>query len=120
MTFWLLTPHASGGGSYFFFLLVPIGLGAGYKYFLGGVSLRAINPDLDGQYGLEYHPLGDYAPMNNSIYLMMNAAAGLMVAASNDSVQLPSQLPTPYGSNLLLLSNESAAALDIPCQDIFN
>lgn len=98
----------------FFFLLVPIGLSIGYKYLLGGVSSAAINPNLDGQYGLNYPPLGDYALMNNSIYLMMNAAAGFMAVASNDSVQLPSQLPTPYGFNLLLLSSESAAALDIP------
>jgi hypothetical protein len=100
-------------------IILPIGLSFGYKQFLGGFSSMTINPDLDGQYGLNYPALGDYAPMNNSIYLMMNAAAGFMAAASNDLAQLPSQHPTPYGFNILLLSNTSAAALDIPLPGYF-
>ena len=99
------------------FVLLPIGLSIGYKQFLGGVSSpKAMKPGLDGRYGVSFPSLGDFAPMNNSIYLMMNSAAEFMTASSNDSVPFPSssRLPTPYGYNCLLLGNESAAVLDIP------
>lgn len=96
-------------------ILLPIGLGVAYKQFLNGSSSIKINPNLNGYYGLNFPSLGDFAPMNNSIYLMMNVAAEFMTASSNDLVPFPPfRLPAPFGHNLLLLNNESAAVLDIP------
>ena len=97
------------------FILLPLGLSVAYKQFLGGLSSAEISPHSDNQYGLNFPSLGDYTPMNNSVYLMMNAAAGFMAASSNDSVPFPAaDVPVPFGYNLLLLSNESVAVLDIP------
>ena len=105
-----------------FFIALPIGLSIGYKQFLGGVSspIEIVDRRFKHEFGLSFPSLGDYAPMNNSIYLMMNAAAQFMAASSNDSIPFPSSsysFPAPYGFNLLLLSRESVAALDIPMQE---
>ena len=94
-------------------LAMPIALSAGYKAFLGGVSSHRKYPKSTAEYGLNYPALGDFATMNNSIYLMMSSAAGFRTAASDDS-NWPPEYPAAYGFNLLLLSDNETAALDIP------
>ena len=92
---------------------MPIALSVGYKQSLGGTVTYDKTPRTPREYGLNYPTLGDYATMNNSIYLMIHSAAAMMTAASNDSTRLP-KYPAPYGFNLLLLNERTAAALDIP------
>ena len=100
----------------FILVLLPLGLSAAYKQFaVGGTSTAIIQNRPAGDYGLVAAPLGNINTMNNSIYLMINANLPFMTASSSDSVLPPfADLPKAYGYNTLLLSNTSAALLDMP------
>ncbi|SLM41059.1 hypothetical protein LPUS_11959 [Lasallia pustulata] len=100
----------------FILVLLPLVLSAAYKQFTtGGTSTAVIQNRPAGHYGLVAAPLGNINTMNNSIYFMINANLPFMTASSNDSVLPPfADLPKAYGYNTLLLSNTSAALLDMP------
>ena len=106
-------------------LCLPIGLGAAYKRFTGGQSSSTIITDFPRNYSITPPPLQFYSRMNNSVYFMIDAIAPFMLAAGNDSVSPNStdspnstvSLPAPYGYNVLLLDDSTAAALDMPTPD---
>ena len=62
--------------------------------------------------------MGVYNVMNNSVYLMINASVPFLSASSNDTIPSDfASLPLAYGFNTVLLSNTSAALLDVPAPD---
>ncbi|KAJ8110783.1 hypothetical protein OPT61_g6460 [Boeremia exigua] len=100
-------------------LLLPLGLSIGYKQFLGGESSSTINIQIpDARYGIDYPSLGDYSMLSTGTYLWLNAYSGFSAQVNPWKITpLPKDLPNqaaPYGYNVLLLSNTSAAVLDIP------
>lgn len=104
-----------------FLLVVPFVLSAVYKLFSGGESSREILSQYGNKtyprYGITPPPLNEYAGFNNSIYYFTNAYADFHLAVTKGEQGLPtirSQQAAPYGHNLLLLSENSAVALDMP------
>lgn len=102
----------------FILIALPLGLSVAYKRFTGGRSGAIIHNTYDSYYGLAPPPMGDFNIVNNSLYLMINATVPFLAASSSDDI-LPSfaNLPMAYGFNTLLLSNTSAALLDVPVPD---
>ena len=98
-----------------FFLALPLGLSVGYKQFLGGTSTATLNP-LSGMYGVSFPTIGDWTPMNDPIYLQVSSNAAFYTASANDTPILNEfgHYPIAYGYNVLLLSEDSAALLDLP------
>lgn len=102
------------------FLTLPLALSVGYKQFLGGIGTAEIDAvtikALDGHYGVAFPKIGDWKPINDPIYLQMASNAAFNTASAEDNVapNVTEQRPIPYGFNVLLLSNDSAAILDLP------
>ncbi|KAI4212403.1 MAG: hypothetical protein LQ351_004835 [Letrouitia transgressa] len=96
---------------------LPTVLSVVYKQYLGGTSTAMITNDEFPRalYGLAYPDLGPYASLSNPIYLSINANAGFL-NASRDDQEYPSGInfPVAYGYNTLVLSEDSAALLDLP------
>ncbi|EXJ69594.1 uncharacterized protein A1O5_07630 [Cladophialophora psammophila CBS 110553] len=66
-------------------------------------------------YGLAYPDLGSHTSLSNSIYLGMNANSGFLNASRNDQeYSSAANFPLAYGYNTLILSENSAALLDLP------
>lgn len=92
---------------------MPTVLGIGYKTFTGGISTKvyATSPQYFGPTappGLQENVAG--------LTIMANMTIPFM-AASHDDYGLPiiaADNPPVYGFNLILMSNDSAAALDGP------
>ena len=109
----------------FILLCLPIGLSVAYKKFTGGQSSSIITTDFPGNYSITTPPLQAYSRMNNSVHFMIDAIAPFMIAAGDDAVSPNStdspnstvSLPAPYGYNILLLNDSSAASLDMPTPD---
>ena len=104
---------------------LPIGLSAAYKIFVGGHSTSIIDSiavtGLQPHYGLfglpGLQPLG----MSTGISLFFNATLPFAVASSpamngNNIISEPTIPETiqTYGSNMVLLSKDSTAFLDLP------
>ncbi|KAI6083992.1 hypothetical protein F4821DRAFT_243820 [Hypoxylon rubiginosum] len=110
------------------FICLPLGLGVAYKRFLGGISTAKIVPDINGrQYG--FVPLtggSDAFAANflNAPYLFVNSTSDFFQKSASDE-NFPLALSAgdkaiSYGYNLLLLGNETAAALDLPSPQYVN
>ncbi|ORY61619.1 uncharacterized protein BCR38DRAFT_411478 [Pseudomassariella vexata] len=102
---------------------LPLGVSAAYKGFSGGhstIEVRAANYVGNASYYGMFAPPG-LQPLGNNlgIWLFSNATLPFAVASSYGAVapDFPTELPTPYGFNVLMLSNESTAMLDIPQPD---
>lgn len=99
-------------------VVLPLGLSALYKSFAGGQSVRSV--DATAYHGIETY-YGVFGPpgvqsigQHLGISLFFNATLPFAAASSSD---VPTTLPTApraYGFNILLLNNESVAALDLP------
>jgi hypothetical protein len=96
-------------------LALPLALSVGYKQFLGGTSTIELKP-MSGSYGLSYPIVGDWTPLNDPIYLEVSSNAAYHTESAKDTPILngSNQYPIPYGYNILLLSDSSAAILDLP------
>lgn len=97
--------------------ILPVVLGIAYKQFLGGTSSAPItdNAYQNASYGLAYPDLGQYASLSDSIYLSMNANSGFLNASRYDQeYPFGTEYPLVYGYNTLVLSEDSAALLDMP------
>ncbi|EXF73572.1 hypothetical protein CFIO01_02864 [Colletotrichum fioriniae PJ7] len=101
---------------------LPIGIGVAYKSALGGeASNRYCLSSVLGQiparpYGLvSLTPDELFVSTGSAPYLMTNATFDFFTNSDHGST-FPStdDFPKPFGYNLLLLSNKSAAALDLP------
>lgn len=100
------------------FLALPLALSVGYKQFLGGTSTATLNLLL-GLYGVLFPSIGDWTPMNDPIYLQVSSNTAFYTASANDTPILngSSHYPIAYGYNVLLLSEDSAALLDLPTNE---
>lgn len=117
-------------GTVVLLLIIPLILSGVYKTSIGGKTTLPYTPKYNpGRYGIDYPSLGELSGFNNSIYFFMNAYAdfqqALYVSGPNTSESPLKKLeleqgPVPYGYNLLLIDNTTAAALDIPLQDYIN
>jgi hypothetical protein len=108
-----------------FTMALPIGLSVAYKRFSGGESVMQVNVTTytgnSSYYGMFAPPGLQSLGEIKGITLFFNATLAFAVAsAPSASANLPNIEPTlptgvqPYGYNILLLSNESTAILDIP------
>lgn len=108
----------------FIIFCLPIGLSAGYKQFIGGEVTKKIYPDIstsDRAYGF-FPPTSTEAALftsfGNTPYLLTNATFDFCEQSATDDTfpkaSIADGKTIPYGYNLLLLSNNSAAALDLP------
>lgn len=103
------------------FLALPLGLSVGYKQFLGGTSTASLK-SLSGLYGVSFPSIGDWTPMNDPIYLQVSSNAAFYTASADDT-PIPNgsdHYPIAYGYNVLLLSEDSAAVLDLPTNEYLN
>lgn len=100
------------------FLALPLALSVGYKKFLGGESTTGLKP-FSGLYGISYPIIGDWTPINDPIYLQVSSNAAYQTASANDTPILngSNHYPLVYGYNVLLLSGDSAALLDLPTNE---
>lgn len=99
-----------------FMLALPIGLSVIYKTFIGGESALKVD-SMDyisntSYYGIFPPPSLLSFPMGIGIPVYFNATLPFLLA-SLDNSSLP-KYPQVYGYNILSLSNESTAMLDIP------
>ncbi|KAI4241540.1 MAG: hypothetical protein L6R40_004520 [Gallowayella cf. fulva] len=101
-------------------LALPLGLSVAYKTFVGGESTKTVDVfDYLGNtsyYGMFAPPGLQSLGQKTGVSLFSNATLPFAAASSNQNGIEPT-LPTEqqaYGFNMLLLNNESAAALDIP------
>ncbi|MCJ1269090.1 hypothetical protein MMC22_008979 [Lobaria immixta] len=103
--------------------ILPLGLGVAYKTFTGGNSALTVNAaDYIGNtsyYGMFAPPGLQSLGEQTGISLFSNATLPFLVAASpTNGTEPPLPLDTQaYGFNILLLDNETTAALDIPQPD---
>ena len=109
-------------------LLLPLGLSASYKTFLGGESKRTVQgedyfhaPSLYGMFG----PPGmqsygkNTGPMlfsNSTLSFVMGSTSITKANTTAVEPDIP-PLPKAYGFNILLLNNGVSAVLDIPQPD---
>ena len=92
---------------------LPLILSALYKRYLGGTSTHLVGTD-SASFGY-YGPAGLTSISSIGITFMANATVPFVIAANNDSAPPDvNAMPLAYGLNTLLLSNMSAAALDVP------
>lgn len=95
-------------------LLLPLVLSALYKRFIGGTGASSM-PSQVRSFGL-YGPLGLTSDIG--LTFMFNATVPFVIAAGNDTTSPDTDvLPKAYGLNIVLLSNASAASLDLPVTD---
>ncbi|KAF3806639.1 hypothetical protein GCG54_00004271 [Colletotrichum gloeosporioides] len=98
-------------------LSLPIGLSVAYKTFTGGESsmnIHMLDYVPNGTYFGLFRPPGIVSVTGTSIYL--NATTSLRDAtgrAANGSEPPLPTFPQPYGYNILLLNESSAASLDL-------
>lgn len=106
----------------FIFLVLPMGLSVIYKQFLGGQSTISIRPRMNGNmYGL-FPPTNTSSAFSenfaNPLYIYINSTSTFFEQSAGENSfpydAIAKNKTTPYGHNLLLLSNNSAAALDLP------
>ena len=98
------------------FIALPILLSAGYKQYIGGFSSHSWE-GLTHSYG-PTGPAGINIGSHQGPTIMNNITSPFLAATSDDSTAPSfSELQRPFGFNILLLSNTSAAALDAPVPD---
>ncbi|KAE9369152.1 hypothetical protein N431DRAFT_344857 [Stipitochalara longipes BDJ] len=121
------SPVAKGTGwawrvAILIFIALPLGLSVGYKRFLGGESTKIIHPGIRGNmYGL-FPPTNTNSAFSenfaNPFYIYINSTSSFFEQSVSDYNfpydAIAKNKATAYGNNLLLLSNDSAAALDLP------
>ncbi|KAL8786499.1 MAG: hypothetical protein Q9213_002726 [Squamulea squamosa] len=100
---------------------LPLGLSVAYKTFIGGESTKTVHVRSyvgnDSYYGMFAPPGLQVLGEKTGVSLFSNATLPFAVATASQQNGSEPPLPTypqPYGFNLLLLNNESAAVLDIP------
>ena len=100
---------------------LPLALSIAYKTFTGGESaLKVIDSDYISEasfYGMFPPPGVKSIGASIGLSIFFNATLPFLVAssqASNGSEPHPPTYPHPYGFNILSLSNESTAILDLP------
>ena len=99
----------------FFLTALPLALSVAYKQFLGGTSGTVIHSPYNGYYGTSSLPMGNADAASNALYLAFNATNSFSGASSStESLPTLADFPVAYGYNALLLSNTSAAMLDLP------
>ena len=104
-------------------IILPLGLSVAYKTFIGEYSELTVNAaDYIGNtsyYGMFAPPGLQSLGEQTGISLFSNATLPFMVAASpTNGTEPPVPLDTQaYGFNILLLDDETTAALDIPQPD---
>ena len=102
----------------FIVFALPLGLSAAYKRFTSGHTTVHITSQIPGYYGLASPAMSNNEILKSSIYLMINASTPFIAASSDETAApAPGSFPIAYGFNTLLLSNNSAAMLDIPTAD---
>ncbi|KAK5467180.1 hypothetical protein LTS15_000151 [Exophiala xenobiotica] len=93
-------------------LILPLVLGIAYKRYTGGIGVV----DVSGN-GTLYTPTFPNGLSNvGDLTALANVTAPFMVATANDSVPVDFETTKAYGYNLLVLNNNSAAAVDAPNQ----
>jgi len=97
-------------------LALPLGLSVAYKQFLGGTASAAFSSRYPGRYGIDFPRIGSWSPSNDALYLLITSFAAFQTASGLGKALYPgpNEFPLAYGYNTLLLSNDSAAILDIP------
>ncbi|OAL51404.1 hypothetical protein IQ07DRAFT_631275 [Pyrenochaeta sp. DS3sAY3a] len=97
-------------------LVLPLGLSLGYKQFIDGDTPRSIDQLSTGaHYGIEPPPLADYSSLTIPSYAWLTAFSGFSAKhPAKSETRLPDNLPSPYGYNVLVLSDRSTAVLDLP------
>jgi hypothetical protein len=97
-------------------IVLPLGLSVAYKRFLGGTASAALTLGHQGRYGIDFPRIGSWSPANDALYLLISSFAAFQTASGlgNAAYPRPNEFPLAYGYNTLLLSNDSAAILDIP------
>lgn len=91
-------------------LLLPLGLGVVYKRFTGGIGIIETND------AALYSPTVPYGLLNTGPIAAIANATGPFMAASGDDNVPDFSNPQSFGYNIILLSNDSAAAVDAPSQ----
>ncbi|KAI1741511.1 hypothetical protein F4680DRAFT_446971 [Xylaria scruposa] len=109
-----------------FIVALPIGLSILYKRFIGGQSAKLVTADMfgfnDSYYGMFAPPGVQHIGQQTGVSIFFNATLPFAVSIPLSSVpigeepSLPME-PQPFGYNILLLSDESAAVLDMPHND---
>ncbi|KAL8837030.1 MAG: hypothetical protein Q9170_002684 [Blastenia crenularia] len=101
-------------------LALPLVLSIAYKTFTGGHSSMTVDVStfigMSSYYGMFAPPRLQALGENTGVSLFSNATLPFAVASSAQDSSEP-HLPAyaqPYGFNILLLNNESAAMLDVP------
>lgn len=96
-------------------LALPLGLSVAYKRFLGGTVSAPYNHSYTGCYGLSFPQIGTW-PLTNPLYLYETSFAAFQTATNSGDATFPraDTFPLAYGYNTLLISNDSAAILDMP------
>ncbi len=106
-------------------MALPVGLSVAYKRFAGGMSSIAVDP-ADYVANNSYYGMFSPAGLQNigystGISLFDNATLDFSMSSAPPSSTAPEpELPQgrkTYGYNVLLLSNESSAVLDLPQPD---
>ena len=117
--------------------LLPLGLSAGYKLFVGGTSTHTIGPDntlYSDEYGLNAAPgllpslqtVGTSLMLNVSLPFMLATTTNISALADNGTFGDPAldppipRFPQAYGFNMLVLSEKSVAMLDVPAPTWLN
>ncbi|KAM0324385.1 hypothetical protein ACHAQA_008166 [Verticillium albo-atrum] len=98
---------------------LPVALGVLYKEFLGGFTDRtwpADNYNKTTEYDIDFPRIGLWAPAKDPIYLLSTSFAPFQTASGRGEARYPTEFPQAYGYNTLLLSNDSAAIIDIPTE----
>ena len=101
-------------------IVLPLGLSAAYKVFQGGKSAKTFDPSTRiinaSYYGMFVPPGIQDLGQKTGVSLFNNATLPFMIASSPTNGTEPSvpTHPQTYGFNILLLSSESTAMLDIP------
>jgi hypothetical protein len=96
---------------------LPLGLSVAYKKFIGGTSSAPIHSMYNGHYGTAPLPMGNASAVTNPLYLAFNTTIPFSITSTSDNSPPWTDLPAPYGYSTLLLSNTSAAILDVPTPD---
>ncbi|KAK4220854.1 hypothetical protein QBC38DRAFT_493272 [Podospora fimiseda] len=100
-------------------VVLPLSLSVGYKQFIGGTAESNFNSSKTGSYGVDFPHIGPWEPPVDSLYLLLTALAPFQATTNKGKGPYPQphEFPVAYGYNILLLSDYSAAVLDIPSNE---
>ena len=103
-------------------LALPLGLSVAYKRCLGGTASAPYESRQTGSYGLDFPRIGSWSPSNDALYLFQTSFSAFQTASGLGTALYPQEdaFPIAYGYNTLLISNDSAAILDMPTGSYLN